>query len=233
MENDLCYESKQYQKLVGPIDISKNPLLKLYVNSKVSLNLDDLDLRSVSTHKNSADSLNSLNSNREKNIPFSPHINELSLKQNLTNIYIEEQKKRRDNFGKEIKKGGKHKITFADDLDIIKSLSPEKGKKNIIRKSMRFNSNFPSKNVKYSLPEIKQIKRSNSFINDRSSLKNIIYNILKIKTKSNKKFKENFVYIIDVENLKKENKLNTFSIKNRTALAEEENVSCSCYCSIW
>ena len=41
------------------------------------------------------------------------------------------------------------------------------------------------------------------------------------------------IHVINVENLKKETKLNTYSIKNRRALAEEENVSCSCYCSIW
>ena len=63
-------------------------------------------------------------------------------------------------------------------------------------------------------------------------LKNI-YNISKKKTKSERKLKDSIVHIIEVENLKSENKLNTFSIKNRTNLAEEENVSCSCYCSIW
>ena len=60
-----------------------------------------------------------------------------------------------------------------------------------------------------------------------------IYNITKINTKPKKKYNEAFVQIIDVENLKKENKINTFSIKNRKVLAEEENVCCSCYCSIW
>ena len=59
-----------------------------------------------------------------------------------------------------------------------------------------------------------------------------IYNILKTKTKSKKKFKESFIHFIDVENLKGETKLNTYSIKNRI-IPEEEQVCCSCYCSIW
>ena len=60
-----------------------------------------------------------------------------------------------------------------------------------------------------------------------------IYNISKVKTKSKKKFNESLVHIIKVEKFKEENKLNTFSFKNRNPMAEEENVSCSCYCSIW
>ena len=57
-----------------------------------------------------------------------------------------------------------------------------------------------------------------------------VYNISKIKTKKFKKFN---VEVINIENMKKETKLNTFAVKNRMAAAEEENVSCSCYCSIW
>ena len=79
---------------------------------------------------------------------------------------------------------------------------------------------------------IKEIKRSNSLTNDKSKMMKNIYNISKVKINSKKKFKKSFVHIIKVEKFKTENKLNNFSIK-RNALAEEENVSCSCYCSIW
>ena len=109
----------------------------------------------------------------------------------------------------------------------------ENNSKHISRKSLRVKNNTPLKNLRISFISNKKVKRSNSLNNDRSSIKKIIYNISKKKTKSQKKFKDSIVNIINVENLKKETKLNTYFIKNRVANAEEENVSCSCYCSIW
>ena len=231
MEKDLYNGRGEYQNLICIMPISENRVFK---NSKINVNIDDLDLRSISTHKNSADSLNSLNSNREnEEIPLSLLLNSLDSKHRLTNISTEEPKKRVDNFGNEIKKGGKHKIAFADDLDIIKSLTPENERLSKRRKTMKIQKNFPPKKLNSPLADSKQIKRSKSFIIDRASIKKNLYNISKFNSKSKKKFNENLVQIIDVENLKKENKLNTFSFKKRKELAEEENVSCSCYCSIW
>ena len=233
MENDLYNEKKQQLVLkdqlmnkMNTISIHKQRIINEYINLNKTDNLDNCDLRTVSTHKNSADSLSSINSKGEKEIPLSPHE---KMKKDMTNIYIEEPKIRRDNFGKEIKKGGKHKIAFSDDLDVIQSIIPEE---NFDNRSCGGNGNrFHEKKIKYSLPRIKLNKRSNSLNKDSFSTKNIIYKIMKIKTKSKKKLKD--IHVINVENLKKETKLNTFCIKNRTALAEEENVSCSCYCSIW
>jgi len=242
MENDLYKERKNVEIL------SKNILNKVipnkeYLDLNIKQNLNDnSDCRTVSTHKNSTDSLGSLKSKLEKEIPLSVRSNVFGTKQELNNIFLEETKRRTDNFGRQIKKGGKHKIAFADDLDIIKSLMPEKSENNnkhISRKSMRIKNNTPLKNLKICFTSIKKVKRSNSLNNDRSSIKKIIYNISKKKTKSQKKFKNfknSIVHIINVENLKEETKLNTYSIKsikNRVANAEEENVSCSCYCSIW
>lgn len=233
MENDLSNESNQYINLAEKIKISQKGLFKHIIKAKVirDPNLEDSD--SLSTHKNSADSLNSLNSNPEKEIPFSDRSNNRNSKINFTNIYLEETKKRKDNFGREIKKGGKHKIAFADDLVLIKSFTPENNRENIFRKYMR-NKNYSSeKNLKKIFLNEKVIKRSNSFSNDRNKMMKNLYNISKVKTKSKKKFNESFVHIIKVEKFKEENKLNTFSFKNRNSMAEEENVSCSCYCSIW
>lgn len=230
MQNDLSNENNQYDKIVADITISKKLRLNHLMKSKRISNLDDSDNATVSTHKNSADSLKSLNSNSEKKFQFSPRTEAQILKQNLTNIFGEETKKRRDNFGREIKKGGKHKIAFADDLDIIKSLTPETPRENNIRKRLR--SYSLEKNMKNIFSGIKEIKRSNSLTNDKSKMMKNIYNISKVKINSKKKFKKSFVHIIKVEKFKTENKLNNFSIK-RNDLAEEENVSCSCYCSIW
>ena len=234
MENELYNESNQYQQLGNIKILPKNLILEQYKNNlKENKRFEDFDIASISTHKNSADSLNSLNTLAEKEFPFSSHLKTKNVKVNLTNIYVEEPHKRKDNFGKEIKKGGKHKIAFVDDLDIIKSIIPEKGKEYISKKSCELINLSSSKNLRDSLPIIKEIKRSNSCKYDRSIIKKHIYNILKTKTKSKKKFKKSFVHIINVENLKGETKLNTYSIKNRIVLPEEENVCCSCYCSIW
>ena len=232
MENDLSNESNQYIMLAENFEISKKGLFKHTIKAKINRdpNLDDSD--SISTHKNSADSLNSLNSNPEKEIPFSDRSNNQNSKINFTNIYLEETKKRKDNFGREIKKGGKHKIAFADELDIIKSFTQDTNGEKNFRKYMR-NKNYSSeKNLKKIFSNEKAIKRSNSLSNDRNKMMKNLYNIFKVKTKSKKKFNKSLVHIIKVEKFKEENKLNTFSFKNRNFMAEEENVSCSCYCLI-
>ena len=232
MENDLSNESNQYKNLAENIEISKKGLFRYIIKAKVNGNPNLEDSDSVSTHKNSADSLNSLNSNPEKEIPFSDRSNNQNSKINFTNIYLEETKKRKDNFGREIKKGGKHKIAFADELDIIKSFTQDTNGEKNFRKYMR-NKNYSSeKNLKKIFSNEKAIKRSNSLSNDRNKMMKNLYNIFKVKTKSKKKFNKSLVHIIKVEKFKEENKLNTFSFKNRNSMAEEENVSCSCYCLI-
>ena len=234
MENDLYNENNQYEKLGNIKEIPKKFILNQYmIKIKEKKKLDDYEIASVSTHKNSADSLNSVYTIPEKENPFSNCLKTQNVKIKLSNIYSEAQKKRRDNFGQEIKKGGKHKIAFVDDLDIINSITPVNVNKYFSKKNGKQIKNASSKNVNGSLTVINEIKRSNSCKNDRSIMMKNIYNILKTKTKSKKKFKESFVQIIDVQNLKGETKLNTYSIKNRMVLAEEESVCCSCYCLIW
>lgn len=224
MEIDLYNEKKHQmllkEQLLNKINTHKKVILNEYLNlNKIDI-IENCDLTTVSTHKNSGDSFNSFFSKGEK---------EKKTEKNLSNIYSEESKIRKDNFGKKIKKGGKHKIAFADDLDIIRSIIPEESLDN---RSCGGNANrFPNKNIEYGLECVKITKRSNSLNTNSSLTKKTIYNIMKIKSKSKKKIKN--IHVINVENLKKETKLNTYSIKNRRALAEEENVSCSCYCSIW
>lgn len=218
------------QKGMSPVSLKMNLISKDYINLKANLNLCEYDKATITTHKSS---INSQNQFFEKEVPLSERINMLEIEK----IEEEEIKPiiRKDIFGREIKKGGKHKISFADDLDIIKSLLPEKkneiqhkGSNQIDKILAQINS--PSRNLKFVLPEIETIKRSNSFTKGKISMMKNVYNISKIKTKKFKKFN---VDVINIENMKKETKLNTFSVKNRVALAEEDNVSCSCYCSIW
>ena len=218
------------KNIIPQLDNLKSNIYNIYLDK--NNNINEPDCISVSTHKNSADSLNFI-LKQEKEIPISARYN-AGIKQNINNKFMEDTKIRKDNFGREIKKGGKHKIAFADDLDIIQSLTPDNNNncKYISRKSFRIKDNSPLK-LRNSLSNIIKIKRSNSLKNDRSSIKKIIYNISKSKTKTKKKFKNSIVDIINVEKLKEENKLNTFFMKKRIINSEEENVCCSCYCSIY
>ena len=221
---------KNQKDMMSPVGLKINLISKDYINLKANLNISEFDKATLTTHKSS---INSQNHFLEKEAPLSERINMLEFEK----IDEEEIKPniRKDIFGREIKKGGKHKISFADDLDIIKSLLPER--KNVIehKSSHKINEiitkkNSPSKNSELALPEIKTIKRANSFTEGRISMMKNVYNISKIKTKKFKKFN---VEVINIENMKKETKLNTFAVKNRVVAPEEENVSCSCYCSIW
>ena len=221
---------KNQKDMMSPVGLKINLISKDYINLKANLNISEFDKATLTTHKSS---INSQNHFLEKEAPLSERINMLEFEK----IDEEEIKPnvRKDIFGREIKKGGKHKISFADDLDIIKSLLPE-CKIVIEHKSSHKigeilqKENSPSKNLTYALPEIKTIKRSNSFTKGKISMMKNVYNISKIKTKKFKKFN---VDVINIENMKKETKLNTFAVKNRVVAPEEENVSCSCYCSIW
>ncbi len=233
MQNDI-YNKRKQTSLINAKNveslITKNLLLNDYSGLQKIQNINEFDNETVSTHKNSADSYNL---NTEKELPLSARTCTLNRQKDLSDIYFEEQKKRKDYFGREIKKGGKHKIVFADDLDIIKSLELETKSEKHFQKINKLRRSLSTKNNDFSLPSIITAKRSNSHNNSRLYLMKNIYNISKIKTKSRKKFKKSIVQVIKIENLKKQTKLNTFSMKNRIAIPEEENVSCSCYCSIW
>ena len=138
----------------------------------------------------------------------------------------QQKKKRVDYFGKEIKKGGKHKITFADELYFV-----DKDKNNKDNKMLRNNSfsNYLSENKKI-FEFLKSNKRSNSFeINKYKGYKYI--NSIINNRKKCKKF--NNVHIIDFKSTKEENKLNTYLIKKKSQFEDEDNVSCSCYCNIF
>ena len=201
-----------------------------YANLKINQIKGESDTITLSTNKNSADSFRFKS---EKEEPISARLTSLDVQKDCSDSYRDKQKKRKDYFGRLIKKGGKHKISFADDLYIVKSLIPEINNNNSKEiNNIRKSSHLLSRN--YCLPTIQLTKRSNSFSNNKSCLMKLIYNISKIKTKTSKKFKESFLDVIKIENVKKETKLNTYLFnKNRIGLSEEENATCSCYCSIW
>lgn len=233
MQNDAIKERTKLvivnQKLISQLDLSKRLLQNEYRSLKENNNIVEFVNNTVSTHKNSSDSCE-----YEKEMASAARTNTSSIPGHFGDIIFQKQKVRTDNFGHEIKKGGKHKIAFFDDLRIVNSLKPIDNSPNDSNKKVKNKRFSLNKNRKNILLSIRTKKRSNTLVCDRSSMMKNVYNMSKIKTKSTKKFKKFFVDIINVENLKKETKMNTFSVKNRKLpLAEEENVSCSCYCSIW
>ena len=138
----------------------------------------------------------------------------------------QKKKKRVDNFGKEIKKGGKHKISFADELYFV-----DKDKNNKDSKMRRNNSfsNYLSENKKI-FEFLKCNKRSNSFEINKNKGYKYINSIINNRKKC-KKF--NNVHIIDFKSTKELNKLNTYLIKKKSQFEDEDKVSCSCYCNIF
>ena len=147
---------------------------------------------------------------------------------------FEKKKIRIDNFGQEIKKGGKHKIVFADELQKVKTLESIKyqNKKENIDNNKRSNS-FPKckGEIKAKNEKEKNIKRNNSFDISKRYLVNHLNNIDLISNKKPNKF--NNVDIIDFESTKKENKLNTYFFKKKIVVPDDDKACCSCYCSIF
>ena len=143
----------------------------------------------------------------------------------------EKKKTRIDNFGQEIKKGGRHKIAFADELYLLNTvdLGKEKKKGN---KNKRRNS-FPKCKEENKNEKLKEIKRSNSYDISRWYLVKHFYNIYNINNLKEKPKKFINLDVIDFESTKKENKLNTYLIRKNIAIPDEDNVCCSCYCSIY
>jgi hypothetical protein len=145
----------------------------------------------------------------------------------------EKKKTRIDNFGREIKKGGKHKIVFADELYLVKTLEEGKNKKDKKEANNKRRNSFPKikDKKKYKDEKFKNIKRCNSFNICKRYLIN--HNIDNFCYNQKKPEKFNNLDIIDFESTKKENKLNTYFIKKNIVVPDEDNVCCSCYCSIF
>jgi len=144
------------------------------------------------------------------------------------------KKIRKDNFGHEIKKGGKHKIVFADELNFVKideldDIKDIEIKNNKIRRKESFNESIRNNDNE----KIKSIRRFNSFDKSNKFVKKYFSKIYKVNNRKTKTYKFNNVDIIDFESTKKENKLNTYYLQKNLNFQDEGNVSCSCYCNIF
>ena len=109
---------------------------------------------------------------------------------------------RRDNFGNEIKKGGKQKISFADEIKVAETLMENKNNKKISNKYKKHSSSKCLEGENLSISDFR--RRAITPKNSRALLKKCICNIYK----NNKKIIEDFlVNVIKIESTKKETKL--------------------------
>ena len=220
MKNDIYNENKEVKKitnenqiiLINNIKLTKKLLLKNLSNENNELSNSKESTSRTYEFMN----MYKIKSEKKLNIPFS-EVN--SSKSSI----------RKDNFGNEIKKGGKQKIAFADEIQVVNDLL-ENNKNNKLKNNRK--KNFSSSKCLFedilSINKIK--KRALTPKNSKSSLIKIINNIYKYNI-NKKYFEDLLVNVIKIESTKKETKLNTFFMNNRNN-SEEEQVCCSCYCSI-
>ena len=220
MKNDIYNENKEVKKitnenqiiLINNIKLTKKLLLKNLSNENNEMSNSKESTSRTYEFMN----MYKIKSEKKLNIPFS-EVN--SSKSSI----------RKDNFGNEIKKGGKQKIAFADEIKVVDALF-ENNKNNKLKNNRK--KNFSSSKCLFedilSINKIK--KRELTPKNSKSSLIKIINNIYKYNI-NKKYFEDLLVNVIKVESTKKETKLNTFFMNNRNN-SEEEQVCCSCYCSI-
>lgn len=227
MDYDIYFENKiidnsvtlKNNKILESLDLAKRLLYK----ENQCFNLNEGSKSKESTNHSVFSNKNSLD--------FSNHIKGIKIQSQIDIKNFEIKKVRIDNFGNEIKKGGKQKIAFADEMKIIETLD-ENNNKNIYKRSKNKKNSSKSSIEDFKLINKNKI-RSNTPENTKSSIKKFFYNIYKNNIKNKNYFEEYLVNEIKIECKKTETKLNTFSIRKNINSEEEEQVCCSCYCSIW
>jgi hypothetical protein len=225
MENELYEERRQLSKIVNNQLIEKISLKKKVLFQELNTN----DLININGSINGT--TNSVKSTSSSSFRFFNKLAIVSQKYSIKKNLEEEPTSRKDNFGNEIKKGGMHKIAFADELNIIQSIMPLDKKKN----SQNNRIYSPSKNFgKRSIfPIMRTRKRASTINNSRTSMMKSILNISKKNTNKKRQMEGPLVDVINVECIKNETKLNTYSIKNRIVEGQEQETCCTCYCSIF
>ena len=168
---------------------------------------------------------NLTNNEQEQNI----HIDIKEIEHNLDDHKVENsQNIRRDVYGKEIKKGGNHRITFADNVQMIKARMKLEEEVNLqkgqyINNESDFNSDNKIRRVrslKRSLIDLKELK-----LQKKSNIENSDRKIF------------NLVEVIEIQNYKELNK-NEFlypqDVKNEEENIEnQEPICCSGICCIY
>ena len=168
---------------------------------------------------------NLTNNEQEQNMP----IDNKEIEQNLDTQKVENsQHIRRDVYGKEIKKGGNHRITFADNVQMIKARMKIKEDVNL-QKSQNINNESVS-HTDNKIRRVRSLKRS---LIDLKELK--LQKKSNIENSDRKLF--NLVEVIEIQNYKELNK-NEFLYpqddKNKEeSIENQEAICCSGICCIY
>ena len=224
MENELYEERRQISKIVND-----NLLKKLSLKKKVLF--QELNVNDIATINGSINgTVSSVKSTSSSSFRFYNKLAIVSQKYSFKKNLEEEPSSRKDNFGNEIKKGGKQKIAFADELNIIQSIMPKDKNEN---KNGRIYS--PSKDLdkRNFFPLMRTRKRAYTLDISRASMMKNILNIKKNNTNKKRELEGPLVDVINVECIKKETKLNTYIVKKTINEEQEQDTCCTCYCSIF
>ena len=216
-----------------PKSKSNKSFLFLYLNKNIIDKevISDIDSTRNISEKNifkSTSSKKDLKNEDENNkyIIVKDSINELStLKtENKPNIKV-----RRDIFGTEIKKGGKQRISFADNAHILKSRKKlEDEGAWLYEKRHRQSVELTNINNENKIPKVRGIRRSliglkNDKLKKRYSIGNPDKKLLSL------------VEVIEIENYKEFNKISNFDIpeEKENIKEDQDTVCCSGICFIY
>ena len=151
---------------------------------------------------------------------------------NDLSIQKEEEKSkinvRRDIFGTEIKKGGKHKISFADNVHILMSKKKLADEGNLMhgnKQNQSFELTNINKDNKIQIPRVRGIRRS-------------IIGLKNDKLKKRYDFGDSdkkILSLVEVKNYKEFNKISNFEIQeeNENIKDHQDTVCCSGVCFIY
>ena len=193
------------------IILNKNTKNKLFLSDIESTgnNSDKFDNRTIN-YTESNNNINKIENNRYLD------------GENIDKISNENINVRKDIFGTEIKKGGKHKISFADNVQVLKArmkLEKENNQENNNLEVTNWNSD-------------KRIRRVRGLRRSLLGLKNT-----KLKSKFNiespKKKTNNLVEVIEIQSYKQYNKNEFLNVLDEEDNTKKETVCCSSICIIF
>jgi hypothetical protein len=209
---------------------SDKPVLilnKNIIDKEITSDIDTTkNMSEKNTYKNNSrkDLKNENENNRYNNIKDDNNDLTIEKTENKQNIKV-----RRDIFGSEIKKGGKHRISFADNAHILRSRNKlPNGGTLLYRNRHRKSVDLENINSNNDIQKVRSIRRSLIDLqNDKFKRKYDFEN-------SDKKIKS-LVEVIEIQNYKEFNKITDDYIpeENKNSKDIQETVCCSGTCLIY
>ena len=200
--------NKKYSNSPFKINTSKNMILNRNILQKD--NMSDIESTGNSEKNGNKIIINNLNENDNKRyINIKENDDNLNKNENSQNIQV-----RRDIFGEEIKKGGKHRVSFADNAHTLKARMKIMGN----RHSVQLDSpdrKFKKMGLRRSIIGLRNLKYHKQFDSEDSDNK-----IRK------------FVEVIEIQSYKSFNKIDTEYLKENI-FGDKETLCCSNTCFIY